>query len=145
MKKLALLYNRLLPIYIPKSRRFKPSLHIAIWNGGTWPQTLKQSLKSTQITLRKNYRPVKLEISFKTNHTAGIGIYIHEANTYGIGFSWCNYGLWKSYAKAKNWFFSFDKEFTETTIMDVRKEKTIWQLTIIGISIAGKKIIYHTE
>jgi hypothetical protein len=48
----------LLPIYIPRSRRFSGKLHLAIWNCGTRPQTFWQTVKVTRITLRKNGKPI---------------------------------------------------------------------------------------
>lgn len=51
-------YQDILPIYIPKNRRFKSELHIAIWNCGKYPQTFKQALLDTRITIRKNHRPI---------------------------------------------------------------------------------------
>lgn len=45
--------DKMLPIYIPASRRFSDKLHLAIWNCGTRPQTFWQGLKDIRITLRK--------------------------------------------------------------------------------------------
>lgn len=47
-----------LPLYIPKSARFSDRLHLAIWNCGTRPQTLRQVLKDIRITLRKDGEPI---------------------------------------------------------------------------------------
>jgi len=52
------LLEKLLPIYIPASRRFSTKLHLAIWNCGTRPQSLLQALKDIRITIRKNGAPV---------------------------------------------------------------------------------------
>ena len=50
--------KELLPIYIPKERRFSDKLHLAIWNCGTRPQTWKQVLKDIRITIRKKGEPI---------------------------------------------------------------------------------------
>jgi hypothetical protein len=48
----------ILPIYIPKNRRFSSKLHLAIWNCGTRPQTFWQAVWDTRITVRKNGKPI---------------------------------------------------------------------------------------
>lgn len=52
------LFDKMLPIYIPKSARFTDRLHLAIWNCGTRPQTLLQAIKDVRITIRKNGEPI---------------------------------------------------------------------------------------
>jgi hypothetical protein len=51
------LLEKMLPIYIPANRRFSDKLHLAIWNCGTRPQTLKQALKDIRITIRDKGEP----------------------------------------------------------------------------------------
>jgi len=50
--------EKLLPIYIPASRRYSTRLHLAIWNCGMGPQTLLQVFKDIRITIRKNGNPL---------------------------------------------------------------------------------------
>jgi hypothetical protein len=52
------IFDKMLPIYIPKSARFSDRLHLAIWNCGTRPQTLFQAIKDVRITIRKNNEPI---------------------------------------------------------------------------------------
>lgn len=47
-----------LPFYFPASRKYTEKLHLAVWNCGTRPQTLRQALKTTRITIRNNYYPI---------------------------------------------------------------------------------------
>lgn len=53
-----LIFDKMLPIYIPKSARFTDRLHLAIWNGGKRPQTFFQAIKDVRITIRKDYNPI---------------------------------------------------------------------------------------
>ena len=60
MRTLSIWLNKHLPIYIPQSRRFTDSLHLAIWNCGhcKYHKSLFQTLKDIRITVRKNYQPI---------------------------------------------------------------------------------------
>lgn len=53
-----LIFDKILPIYIPKSARFTDRLHVAIWNCGTRPQTFFQAIKDVRITIRKDGEPI---------------------------------------------------------------------------------------
>lgn len=50
--------NEMLPIYFPKNREFTDRLHLAIWNCGTRPTTLFNTIRDIRITIRKNYKPI---------------------------------------------------------------------------------------
>ncbi len=52
------IFDKLLPIYIPKSARFTDRLHLAIWNCGTRPQTFWQAIRDIRITVRKHGDPI---------------------------------------------------------------------------------------
>ena len=52
------LLEKLLPLYIPNNRAHTVKLHLAIWNCGTRPQTLKQALKDIRITIRRDGEPI---------------------------------------------------------------------------------------
>ena len=55
---IALKLNSILPIYIPKSRRFTDKLHIAIWNCGDCKRhkNLWHTLQDIRITIRKKHK-----------------------------------------------------------------------------------------
>lgn len=55
MNRIIKFYDRLLPIYIPS---YNTKYCLAIWNGGTRPQTFWQAVKDTRITIRKNGEPI---------------------------------------------------------------------------------------
>ncbi len=50
--------DKILPIYIPSSRRFSNKLHLAVWNCGMRPQSFIQAIKDTRITVRKNNKAI---------------------------------------------------------------------------------------
>lgn len=52
------LFDKKLPIYVPRSARFTARLHLAVWNCGTRPQTFRQAWKDTRITVRKDGNPI---------------------------------------------------------------------------------------
>lgn len=54
------IYCKLLPIYIPKSRRFSSKIHIAIWNcmNANKSNSLLEVIKGTRITIRGKHEPI---------------------------------------------------------------------------------------
>ncbi len=54
------LYSSILPIYLPKNRRFSSKTHLAIWCGGDLRKAgnLWYVLKATRVTIRKGHKPI---------------------------------------------------------------------------------------